>query len=147
MELGAAWAEMGLVGLFLAAFLAATVLPFSSEVVLLAMATAGWEPLPLLAAASLGNWSGGMSSYALGWWGNTQVMARWTGVQRAAVDRWQERSRRYGAWLALLCWAPVVGDVIALALGLFRVRVAAVAALMFIGKALRYAVLLAPWWL
>lgn len=144
MELGESWMTWGLTGLFLASFLAATVLPFSSELVLLAMAGAGWPPLQLLVAASAGNWLGGMSSYVLGHLGDAERLLRWLRVDAADAERWRGRVARYGPWAALACWLPVVGDVIAVALGLGRSPLVATAVLMLLGKGLRYAVLLAP---
>jgi membrane protein YqaA with SNARE-associated domain len=144
MELGESWMAWGLTGLFLASFLAATVLPFSSELVLLAMAGAGWPPLQLLVAASAGNWLGGMSSYALGHLGDAERLLRWLRVDAADAERWRRRTATHGPWAALACWLPVVGDVIAVALGLGRSPLVATALLMLVGKALRYAVLLAP---
>ena len=99
--------------------------------------------IALWTAASLGNWLGGMSSYGLGRLGDLQRLARWTGADPNKALAWQERIRARGAWMALLCWLPVVGDPIAIALGLLRANVGVTALLMFIGKAARYAVVLA----
>ena len=107
MELFTEWASAGLPALFLACFLAATILPFSSEALLLAMALGPWGTLPLLLTASIGNTLGGMTNYGIG------------------------------------RWLPVIGDPIAIALGLFRTPAWPVLVLMFMGKAVRYAVLVA----
>lgn len=142
MQLGPEWAEWGLVGLFVACFLAATVLPFSSELVLAACVAGPWSAYSLLLVASLGNWLGGMSSYGLGRLGGLEGISRWLRTDPAKALRWQARLARYGHWSALLCWAPVIGDPIAIALGLGRSRPGPTALLMFIGKAARYAVVL-----
>jgi membrane protein YqaA with SNARE-associated domain len=143
MDLGPWWQGLGLPGLFLAAFVAATVLPFSSEAVLAAMALGPWSSVALWLAASLGNWLGGMSSYGLGRLGELPRLVRWTGADPERVLAWQERIRPHGAWMALLCWLPVIGDPIAIALGLLRANVWTTALLMLLGKAVRYAVVLA----
>lgn len=143
MELGPAWLDLGLWGLFLAAFLAATILPFSSEAVLAAMALGPWDGMALWAVASAGNWLGGMSSYGLGRLGDPQRIARWLRTDPAKAQHWQQRIQKYGSWAALLCWLPVIGDPIAIALGLGRSPVLPTAVLMLIGKAVRYAVVLA----
>ena len=135
-------------GLFLASFLAATLLPLGSEAVLAAMALAGWEPMGLFVAATLGNWAGGMSTYALGRWGSPERLAGRMPRSGGGLERWRGRAARWGPWLALFCWAPVVGDLIALLLGVFRVSWRPVALLMGLGKAARYAVVLwvvMPW--
>lgn len=143
MEAGAWWAEAGLWGLFAASFLAATVLPFSSEGLLAAMAFGPWSSLALWVVASTGNTMGGMTSYALGRMGDPERIARWLRTDPAKALLWRHRLARHGAWAALLTWLPVVGDPIAIALGLGRAPAWAVAVLMFTGKAVRYAVVLA----
>ncbi len=145
MELGNGWMEWGLAGLFLASFLASTVLPFSSELVLLGMAAAGWPPLELLVSASAGNWLGGMSSYTLGHLGDPDRLRRWLKVDVEKAGRWRSLIARYGPWAAMACWLPVVGDLVAVALGLGRSPLMPTALLMLVGKAARYAVLLAPY--
>lgn len=142
-DLGPEWATAGLAGLFLASFLAATVLPFSSELVLLAMLAGPWNSIGLWAVASAGNTLGGMSSYGLGRLGDLDRIARWLRADPAKALLWQQRTARYGAWAALLCWLPVIGDPIAIALGLGRARPLLTAILMLIGKAARYAVVIA----
>ncbi len=143
MEMDTGWMEAGLWGLFAASFLAATVLPFSSEALLAAMALGPWRTAALWLVASTGNTLGGMSSYALGRLGRPDRIARWLRTDPAKAERWHQRLERYGYWAALLTWLPVVGDVIAIALGLGRAPAWAVAVLMFVGKAARYAVVLA----
>lgn len=143
MEFGPWWMEGGLIGLFVACFLAATVLPFSSEAVLAAMTFGPWSGLSLWAVASLGNTLGGMSSYGIGRLGDPVRMARWLRVDPTVAARWKDLVLRYGAWAALLTWLPFVGDPIAIALGLGRAPRWPVAVLMFMGKAVRYAVVLA----
>ena len=135
--------EHGLLGLFIVCFLAATILPFSSELVLAAMANGDASFASLLIAASLGNWLGGMSSYALGWFGRSRSLEQWIERSPEKRGRWFAWTQRQGHWVALLCWLPVVGDLIAIALGLSRSKVIPVAAFMLIGKAIRYVVVLA----
>jgi membrane protein YqaA with SNARE-associated domain len=132
----------GLWGLFLACFLAATIVPFSSEAMLAAATFGPWSNGTLILVASLGNWLGGLTTYLLGRLGSAPLMRRLR-LDPSTADRWQGPVRRHGSWLALLCWAPIVGDVIALALGLFRVHAAPVALLMLAGKAARYALVIA----
>lgn len=143
MEMGPTWAEAGLWGLFLASFLAATILPFTSEALLGIMAVGGWSSLSLLLVASIGNTLGGLTNYGIGRWVPEDKLLRRLRIDTAKADRWRDLVHRYGAWAALLCWLPVIGDPIAIALGLFRAPLLPSAALMFLGKAVRYAVLLA----
>lgn len=138
-----AWSvASGLPGLFLACFLAATLVPFSSEAVLAAAALGPWSTLALLATATAGNWSGGLTTYAIGRWCDARTIARWLRTDPRKAEHWQHQVGRYGAWCALLTWVPFIGDPIALALGVFRVRPVPVAVLMLVGKAARYAVII-----
>jgi len=143
MELGPEWSTWGLAGLFMASFLAATVLPFSSEAVLAAMAMGSWSSLALWLSASLGNTLGGLSSYGLGRLGDMDRIARWLRTDPTKALYWRDRIQRHGAWAALLTWLPIVGDPIAIALGIGRAPLLPVSLLMFAGKALRYAAVLA----
>lgn len=135
--------EFGLWGLFAASFLAATVLPFSSEAVLAAMALGPWSTGGLWLAASVGNTLGGMTSYGLGRLGDMDRIARWLRTDPAKARRWQGLVQRHGVWAALLTWVPVIGDPVAIALGLGRSPMWPVVLLMFVGKAARYTVVLA----
>ncbi len=143
MGAGPDWVELGLPGLFAASFLAATLLPFSSEALLATMAQGPWPWVALWAVATVGNTLGGLLTYVLGRLGRT---LSWRGLGVASADaspRWLDRVRRWGPWAALLSWLPVVGDLIAVALGTVGCPWPATALLMGVGKALRYAALLA----
>ena len=58
--------DYGLIGLFLGSFLAATVVPFSSDVLVIGMLALGFDPVVTVAVATLGNWLGGLTSYWVG---------------------------------------------------------------------------------
>lgn len=132
------WVEWGYWGLFAAAFLAATILPFSSDAVLAAMMFGDFDPVLLVAYASLGNWLGGMSSYALGMLGKWTWIEKYLRVKKREVIRWKILSKKYGAYFALLTWLPLIGDVMAIGLGFARTKLVPTAIFMFIGKAARY---------
>lgn len=142
MELGPEWMGWGLGGLFAASFLAATVLPFSSEAVLVAMVAGGGALLPLFLVSTVGNTMGGAASYAIGRWVPAGPLLSRLGIDLQRADRWGALVRRRGAWAGLFCWLPVVGDALALALGLFRAPFGPSILFMLVGKAARYAVLL-----
>jgi membrane protein YqaA with SNARE-associated domain len=125
-------------GLFAASFLAATLLPFSSEVLLVALLLADHHPVPCVITATLGNTLGGMSSYGLGYLGKMVWIERYLRVEAEQIQRLRQHIARFGSLLAFLSWLPVVGDVMAVALGFFKVRPLGVALYMFVGKAFRY---------
>lgn len=136
------WIELGLIGLFIATFLAATIVPFSSEAVLAGVLMAGFDPVSCLIVATLGNTLGGMSSFGLGYLGDWRWIKRYLRVDEKSVVKWKQLVDRFGAYTALLCWLPFVGDVIAIALGLFKANIMRVLLWMTIGKMARYAVVI-----
>ena len=131
-------AEYGYLGLFVAGFIAATVLPFSSEAVFVGMLVAGYEPTMCVLLATLGNWAGGITGYYLGKAGNYEQIRKYTGIKLTKVDKHKGFIAKYGALTALLAWVPVVGDPLTVALGFVKVPVLPVAVYMLIGKLFRY---------
>ena len=132
--------EMGYPLLFLASFLAATVVPFSSELVLSGMLVAGFDPYVSLIVATLGNWMGGLTSYWLGWLGKWQWIEKYLRISEAKLVRVQTKIKGREGWIAFFCWLPIVGDVLAVALGLIKSNFFRSALWMLIGKGVRYAV-------
>ena len=136
------WIEYGYWGLFFASFLAATVLPFSSEAMLVALLVGGGNPYTLLIVSTAGNWLGGMSSYYIGYLGNWNWIEKKLKIKESTITKWNFWLNKYGSYLAFLCWVPIIGDPLAVALGLWKSNIYAVSIFMFIGKLLRYAVVL-----
>ncbi|MBP3455708.1 MAG: DedA family protein [Alistipes sp.] len=130
--------EYGYFGLFMGAFLAATIFPFSSDVLLVAMLAAGGDVFVTITVATAGNWLGGLTSYGVGYLGKTEWLERWFRIKPETVYRYKERVAKYGAWLALLTWVPFVGDVFAVVLGFFKARFWPSAWFMLLGKGLRF---------
>ena len=134
------FAEWGYAGLFIASFLAATVVPFSSEVVFSALVFGGLDPWTCVVVASLGNWLGGMSSYFLGRLGKMEWIEKYLRVKREKIETYRERIQKYGDWFAFFSFLPGIGDIIAVASGFFRCRWWIVAISMLLGKFARYVV-------
>ena len=132
--------DYGLIGLFIGSFLAATVVPFSSDLLVIGMLALGGNPVLTIAVATLGNWLGGLTSYWLGWLGKLEWLERWFRVKRETIERQKERVERWGAWLALLTWLPFVGDIFAVVLGFYKVRFLPSALWMLVGKCGRFIV-------
>lgn len=130
--------ELGYWGLFLASFLAATILPFSSEAMLSLMLLGGYDPLHCLTAATTGNFLGGMSGYWLGYIANWKWLNKFFKVKEEQLEKVIGKLNKYGSFLALFSWMPVVGDLLAIGLGLVRANVLITALLMLVGKLLRY---------
>lgn len=130
--------NLGYVGLFAGSFIAATVVPFSSDVLLLGMLAAGGNVWLCVLVATLGNWLGGLTSYWLGWLGKWEWIERYMGVKHETLVKHKSKIDRFGSLLTLLTWLPVVGDVFAIALGFYKVDFKKAAVLMLIGKGARF---------
>lgn len=130
--------EAGYWGLFFASFLAATILPFSSEAMLVAMLLAGGNVTTCIVSASVGNWLGSMTTYALGYIGDWRRISGWLKVKKESTDKYLGLAQKYGAWLGLFVWLPGIGDVIAICMGLMRTPVIYSMVLILIGKVVRY---------
>ena len=126
------------IGVFVAAFLAATILPFSSEVVLTGVLLAGASYWPCMVAATIGNFLGGMTCYWLGMLGKTEWIEKYLKMDKAKIDKVQEWVRNRGTWMAFFVFLPGIGDFVAVALGFLRANVWLVAFFMLLGKAVRY---------
>lgn len=100
----------------------------------------GYDRWLIVLVASLGNTAGGMISFLMGWLCKWEWLERWFKVKREKLMRVHNRVAKYGAWAALLSWLPLVGDLIAIALGLMRISPWKTLVLMFVGKSLRYVV-------
>jgi membrane protein YqaA with SNARE-associated domain len=132
--------ELGYFGLFSASFLAATVVPFSSEVVFSAMVFGGLDGWSCVLVATLGNWLGGMTCYYLGLLGKMEWLEKYFGLKRAKIEGFTDKIHKYGDWIAFFSFLPGVGDLIAVASGFFRCRLWIVSSSMLAGKFVRYVV-------
>ncbi len=132
----------GIYGLFLASFLASTILPFSSEVVLTGCLLAGLDPLQCLIAATIGNFLGGVTTYLIGFLGKIEWAEKYLRVERTKIKQTQAKINRYGAFIAFFSFVPVVGDIIPLSLGFMRASATKTLIGMFVGKFLRYVVVI-----
>ncbi|MCU0363047.1 MAG: DedA family protein [Bacteroidales bacterium] len=132
--------DYSLWGLFLASFLAATVVPFSSEALLTFLIINGTDPYAAVLVATAGNWLGGMSSYAIGYMGKWVWIEKYLRIKRETIEKWHDMLYRKGALFALLSWVPAVGDIFAVGLGLLRSSIPITAGAMLAGKFLRYVI-------
>ncbi|MCC6470890.1 MAG: DedA family protein [Alphaproteobacteria bacterium] len=126
--------------LALGAFLAATLLPLSSEAMLAALVAARGHDLAILFAIALvANTAGSCMNWLLGRFLLHWQDRRWFPVKHDALARAQAWFGRWGSWSLLLAWLPVVGDPLTLAAGVLRVDFLRFVLLTGLGKAARYA--------
>jgi membrane protein YqaA with SNARE-associated domain len=133
--------------LFSSAFLAATILPFYSEVVLFALVRQGEPGWLLVAVASLGNTLGAAVNWYMGRFLLHYQDRRWFYFKHDQVEKMQRWFQRYGVWSLLFAWLPVGGDALTFIAGIMKVRFSLFFVLVGIGKTLRYiaVVYLAAW--
>ena len=124
--------------LFGSAFLSATLLPGSSEALLLFRLSEGQPWLPLLLVATAGNLLGSLVTFGIGRAGNLVLHRRWLRIDERDVARAEAWFRRRGLPSLLLAWLPVVGDPLCLVAGLLRVHPVPFVVLVGLGKLARY---------
>ncbi|MDD6687702.1 YqaA family protein [Sodaliphilus pleomorphus] len=132
--------QWGYFGLFLGSFIAGSVIPLSSEAILVVcVGPLGLSPWWCLVAALLGNVAGGMTCYWMGHLGNIEWIERWAHVKKEKLEQAERWVERRGAWMAFFAFLPIIGSAITVALGFLRANAWGVTFFMAIGKMLRYA--------
>lgn len=132
------FSELGYIGLFIAAFLAATILPLSSEIVLSALLLSGLSPNALVIIATIGNVLGSLINYALGYWASLVVVKKWLRMSEDDFVQAEQHFIKYGTFSLCFAWVPIIGDPLTIMAGVLRVRLQWFLVLVTAGKLLRY---------
>lgn len=128
--------------LFSISFLAATIVPAQSELLLSAMVLSGdYKTGTLLAAATAGNTLGSCVNWVIGRFVESFRNARWFPVSPARLAKAEAWYRKWGLWSLLLSWLPLVGDALTLAAGILRARLLPFVVIVMLAKGGRYVVL------
>ncbi len=133
--------DYGYWGMFLSAILAGSVVPFSSEVVMLGLLAAGSEKWSLIIWATVGNVLGAILTYYMGRLGRIDWIEKYFHVKKEKLDKTQRWLEGRGAWVAFWGFIPVFGNVLLIALGLMRSNIPITFSSMTAGKFLRYVLL------
>lgn len=128
----------GYAGMMIAAFMAGTVFPFNSELVMLGLAATGLDPLKLIIWGTIGNTAGGMFNYALGLLGKAQWFVDYCHIKQEKLDKVQGWVQKFGPWLASISFLPAFGSVICVSLGMMRANPWLTLLAMTLGKGIRY---------
>lgn len=131
-------------GMFLAALLSGSILPFSSEVVMLALLALGVNPWGLLFSASAGNILGGVTCYYIGRSTTPERIQKLLHIKPHNMERARRLVERWGVWIGFFCWIAVLGDAILVTLGIMRSNAPLTLTTMAIGKTIRYLAVLLP---
>jgi len=134
--------EWGYVGMFLSALLAGSAVPFSSEAVLAALLhpSTGLSPVLVILSASVGNLLGSLTCYWLGHLGKMEWLVKYFHMKEEKIVKMQAYLNGRSAFMAFFAFLPIIGTLIAVALGFLRSNIYVVSISMFVGKVLRYIV-------
>jgi membrane protein YqaA with SNARE-associated domain len=133
--------EYGYAGVFIASFLAATILPLSSEIVLSLLLLKGLNPSVLIGFATFGNVLGSFVNYATGFWGNQFLIHRVLKISEDEFIITRQRFGRYGVFSLFFAWVPVIGDPLTVVAGGLRINILVFFVLVASGKFIRYLIL------
>lgn len=128
-------------GMGVAAFLAGTFFPFSSEAVMAALlASSNMDPVLTVASGTIGNVLGSMVNYFIGSLCKPETVSKLFRIKSNRMETAQRYVMRYGAWMGFFAFIPILGTAISIALGMLKANVWGTLFSTFLGKTLRYIV-------
>jgi membrane protein YqaA with SNARE-associated domain len=130
--------QFGYWGLFVGSFFSATILPVSSDVIMISLLALGANKWILLVSASTGSWLGNYSSYCLGWLAEWDKLEKWFKIKHETLEKQEKIINKYGLWLAFFSWIPIIGTLSVITLGFYRVRPKSVCVLILAGCFARF---------
>lgn len=134
--------DYGYWGMLIAAFLAGSFIPFSSEAVMLGLLATGLDPVQLVVYGSIGNIFGSMFNYWVGRMGNLEWIEKYLHVKKSSLDKAQRFMAGRGAWMGIFAFLPLLGSAITIVLGLIRANMLISLISVSLGKIARYAILI-----
>lgn len=129
-------------GMLLAAFLAGSFFPFSSEAVMVGLMAAGLDPWLLMVYGTVGNVLGSVLNYGVGRLGKTEWFEKYLHVKPKDMWRAERFMHGYGAWMGFFAFIPLLGSAITILLGLMRANVVITFIAITLGKLFRYIILI-----
>ncbi len=137
--------EFGYIGLFLSSFLAATVLPLSSEVVLSYLLLNDLNPIILVSIATFGNVLGSFVNYAMGFWGSMFLIKKILKISEDDFVKAKQRFQKYGVYSLFFAWVPVIGDPLTVVAGVLKINIIIFIIMVTAGKLMRYIIISSLW--
>lgn len=132
----------GYTGMLLAAFLAGSIFPFSSEMVMAGLMATGLDPIKLAFYGTVGNVLGSALNYGVGRMGKVEWFEKYLHVNQKDLDRAERFMAGRGAWMGFFAFLPLLGSAITILLGLMRSNVAITFIAITLGKIFRYIILI-----
>ena len=133
--------QYGYWGMLVAAFMAGSFFPFSSEAVMVAFQAAGLDPWTLIVYGTIGNVLGSMFNYSVGRLGRLDWVERYLHIKKDSLDKARRFMAGRGAWMGFFAFLPVIGSAITILLGFMRANIAVSLFSITLGKFLRYVLL------
>ncbi|MDD5070718.1 MAG: DedA family protein [Candidatus Omnitrophica bacterium] len=130
--------QYGYVGLFIVSFLAATILPLGSEIFVVAMVVSDFNVGVVFLVATIANTLGAITNYYVGKLGTHFVMSRYVKVDSDKRRKAERIYQKWGAPVLFLSWVPVVGDLLTVVAGGFKLKLSIFTFWVFLGKSFRY---------
>jgi membrane protein YqaA with SNARE-associated domain len=132
----------GYMGMLLAAFLAGSFFPFSSEAVMIGLMATGLDPWQLMVYGTIGNVLGSVLNYSVGRLGKLEWIEKYLHVKKHDLDKAEQFMAGRGAWMGFFAFLPVLGSAITILLGLMRANIVISFISITLGKVFRYLVLI-----
>ena len=133
--------DYGYVGMGIMAFLAGTVLPIASEVLLVFFLGAGLNAVWLTLSATVGNVLGGVTCFLFGYLAKKERVQAFFRISDRRMRRADRLIDKYGYWTAFFSFIPAIGEVFLVALGIMRASKTKVFITMALGKLFRYSLI------
>ena len=129
-------------GMLIAAFLAGSVFPFSSEAVMVGLMAMKLDPWLLMAYGTTGNVLGSVLNYCIGRLGKTEWFEKYLHVKPESMEKARRFMRGHGAWMGFFAFIPLLGSAITILLGLMRANPVITFISITLGKLFRYVILI-----
>jgi len=127
--------------LFFVSFISATLFPMGSEAVLLYDLSLGYSLFLLWLVATTGNTLGSLLNYWLGLKGEVFLEKRGY-LSGEKMQKAYRRFEKWGGWVLLLSWMPIIGDPLTFIAGVLRYDLRKFVMIVSLAKGMRYAVLI-----
>jgi len=128
----------GYIGMLLAAFLAGSFFPFSSEAVMVGLIATGLDPWQLMFYGTFGNTLGSVFNYFVGRMGKLEWIEKYLHVKKKDLDKAERFVAGRGAWMGFFAFMPLLGTAISILLGLMRANIPITIISITLGKIFRY---------
>jgi membrane protein YqaA with SNARE-associated domain len=130
--------EYAYLSLFVTSFLASTVLPLGSETLVVVLIRSGFNFFAVVMVSTIGNYLGSCTTYYLGFKGRSDIIEKYFSISEKQLRKADSWFDKYGPFLLLFTWLPLVGDAITASGGMLKLDFRIFSIYVFIGKFLRY---------